>query len=270
MTAVSPIDDPDVKRTYRFDNIALTAEADALTGPFFGDGTFDMNGAATAFHLSTGARTGPALPVKLTVDESGQHPGADFDGNLTFNASATEFALPAVSGALRLSGAGPFDLPWQASGMLDAALRRAKLSNLDIQFGADVTASLDGDADFDLGPAPRAHLKLQAQQINLDQLLTAKDAPAPMQRLADAAEKAASAPSVTLFGLPLSLDLTAQTLILGGDALNDVAANVSAAGPQNNAVRLSAKGPGGAHLALDGALESGSAPVFKGHVDAGR
>ena len=79
----------------------------------------------------------------------------------------------------------------------------------------------------------------------------------------------ASGPSVTLFGLPLSLDLAAQTLILGGDALNDVAAGVSAAGPQNNAVRFSATGPGGAHIALDGALETGSAPVFKGHIAAG-
>ncbi len=268
-TAGLILDDRDARRTYHFDKIALSAEADALTGPFFGDGHFDMNGVPAAFHLSTGAREGANLPVKLSVDESAQHPGADFDGNLAFDSSAAEFALPTASGALHLSGVGPFDLPWQASGTLDAALRRAKLSNLDIQFGGDLTASLDGDADFDLGPAPRVHLKLKAQQINLDQLLTTKDAPAPMQRLTDAAENAASAPAVTLFDLPLSLDLAAQTLIVGGDALNDVAGSVSAAGPQNDIVHLSAKGPGGAHLALDGALETGSAPVFKGHVVAG-
>jgi hypothetical protein len=263
------LDDPDVKRTYRFDNIALSAQADALTGPFFGDGHFDMNGAQTVFHLSTGARTGQTLPVKLTIDQSAQHPGADFDGNLTFDSSAVEFALPTASGALHLSGTGPFDLPWQAGGTLDASLRRAELSNLDIQFGGDLTASLDGDADFDLGATPRAHLKLKAQQINLDQLLAAKDAPVPMQRLYDAAENAASGPGVMLFGLPLSLDLAAQTLILGGDALNDVVAGVSAAGPQNSVVRLAATGPGGAHIALDGALETGSAPVFKGHIATG-
>ncbi len=44
---------------------------------------------------------------------------------------------------------------------------------------------------------------------------------------------------------------------------------VSAAGPQNDIVRFSAKGPGGAHLVLDGGVETGSAPVFKGHVAAG-
>ncbi len=160
-----------------------------------------MNGAPTTFHLSTGARNGANLPVKLSIDETARHPGADFDGNLTFDSSAAEFAFPTASGALHLSGTGPFDLPWQASGTLDAALRRAKLSDFDVQFGGDLTASLDGDADFDLGPAPRAHLKLKAQQVNLDQLLAAKNAPAPMQRLADAAGKAASAPAVTLFGL---------------------------------------------------------------------
>ncbi len=263
------LDDRDARRTYHFDKIALSAEADALTGPFFGDGHFDTSGVPTAFHLSTGERQGTNLPVKLSVDESAQHPGADFDGNLTFNASSAEFALPTASGTLHLSGSGPFSLPWQASGTLDTAPRRAKLSNLDVEFGDDLTAGLDGDAEFDLGAAPRAHLKLKAQQINLDQLLDAKDAPAPMQRLADAAEDAASVPSVTLFGLPLSLDLAAQTLILGSDALNDVAGGVSASGPRNNAIRFSAKGPGGAHLALDGTLETGSAPVFKGHVAAG-
>ncbi len=101
-----------------------------------------MNGVPAAFHLSTGAREGANLPVKLSIDESTQHPGADFDGNLAFDSSAAEFALPTASGALHLSGVGPFDLPWQASGTLDAALRRAKLSNLDIQFGGDLTASL--------------------------------------------------------------------------------------------------------------------------------
>lgn len=263
------LDDPAAKRAYHFDEINLSAEADALTGPFRGDGRFDMGGVPTAFRFSTGAREGARLPLKVVVDQNALHPSADLDGSLIFNSSATEFALPDVTGTLHLSGAKAFDVPWQAGGTLEAGLRKAHISNLEVQFGDDLTASLDGSADFDLGASPHAAIKLKAQQLDLDRLLTAKDAPVPMRRIQQALAGVAAGPSVTLFGLPLSLDLSARTIILGGDALTDVSGMVSAAGPQANGLRFSAEGPGGSHVALNGRLETGDAPVFTGHVDAG-
>ncbi|MDR3407453.1 MAG: AsmA family protein, partial [Methylovirgula sp.] len=263
------VDDPAVSRAYHFDNIALSAEVDALTGPFRGDGHFDMAGAANTFRFSTGTRQGAKLPLKATFDENARHPSADFDGNLVFDQHAAEFALPGADGTLRLTGSGPFDLPWQASGTLSAALRKATLSSLEIQIGNDLAANLDGSAVFDLGAPTSAHLKLQAQQLDLDRLLTAKDAPAPSQRLFAAFADLAAAPDVSLFGLPLGLDFSAGTLILGGEALGNVAGAFAASGPQRDAVKFSAGDLAGAHIAIDGQIETGAAPAFKGRVAGG-
>ncbi|WP_297295814.1 AsmA family protein [uncultured Methylovirgula sp.] len=263
------LDDPAAKRAYHFDNINLSAEADALTGPFRADGRFDMGGAPTAFRFSTGAREGAKLPVKLIFDQNALHPSADLDGSLIFHPSASAFSLPDVTGTLHLSGARAFDVPWQASGTLEAGLRKGRLSNLEVQFGDDLAATLDGSADFDLGATLRATIKLKAQQLDFDRLLTVKDAPVPMQRLRAAFTAIAAGPSATFFGMPLTFDLSAGTIILGRDALTGVSAMVSATAPQTDGLRFSAEGPGGAHVALDGRLETGSAPVFQGHVDAG-
>jgi hypothetical protein len=262
------LDDPAVQRAYSFDDIALTAEADTLTGPFRGDGHVEMDGAATAFRFSTGARTGANLPMKLTLDENAIHPSVDLDGMLVFGANTAAFTLPTVNGTLHLVGTGAFGLPWEASGTLDATLRKAALTNLDLQLGNDLTTSLDGQADLDMGATPRLRVKLQTHQLDLDRLLSAKDQPPPMQRLVSAFGDAANAPNAMLFGLPLSLDLSSDTVILGGDALSDLTAGYTAAGPQADDVRFSAEGPGGAHLALDGQVETGGAPAFKGQVSA--
>ncbi|MGP8232185.1 MAG: AsmA family protein [Methylovirgula sp.] len=263
------VDDPAVSRAYHFDNIVLSAEADALTGPFRGDGHFDMAGAANVFRFSTGTRQGASLPLKAIFDENARHPGAGFDGNLVFDQHAAEFALPSAAGTLHLTGSGPFDLPWQASGTLSAALRKATLSGLEIQIGNDLAANLDGSAAFDLAAPASAHLKLHAQQLDLDRLLTAKDAAAPSQRLFSTFTDLAAAPNISLLGLPLGLDFSADTLILGGEALGNVAGAVAVSGPQRDAVRFSAGDLVGAHIAVDGQIETGAAPAFKGHVAGG-
>jgi hypothetical protein len=263
------IDDPAVNRAYRFDNIALSAEADALTGPFRGDGHFDTAGAANLLRFSTGTRQGANLPVKATLDENALHPGADFDGNLVFEQHAAEFALPSANGTLHLTGTGPFGLPWQASGTLSAALRQAALSGLEIQIGNDLAANLDGSAAFDLGASASAHLKLHAQQLDLDRLLTAKDAPPPSQRLFSTFADLATAPKLSLLGLPLGLDFSTGTLILGGEAIGDVTGAIAASGPSHDMIKFSAGDLVGAHIAIDGEIETGAAPAFKGHVSSG-
>ncbi len=112
-------------------------------------------------------------------------------------------------------------------------------------------------------------LKLKAQQINLDQLLTAKDAPAPMQRLTDAAENAASAPAVTLFDLPLLARSRRADADPWRRCVERCCGERFGGGAAKRYRAPFRERSGGAHLALDGALETGSAPVFKGHVVAG-
>jgi hypothetical protein len=264
------VDDPQVERAYRFDHIALAAAADALTGPFRGEGHFDLGGATNVFRFSTGLRQGARLPVKASFDENADHPSLDFDGNLSFPQAASVFALPSAAGAVRLTGrAGPFGLPWQAGGRLAATLRAAKLAGLQLQIGNDLAANFDASAAFDFGASAAAELKLHARQLDLDRLLGGKGAPLPAQRLFAVFGDLARARQVSLFGLPLAIDFSAGTLILGGEAIGDVAGAVAASGPQRAAIKLSVGDLVGAHLAVDGRIETGAAPVFKGRVAAG-
>ncbi len=259
------IDDPATGRNFRFTNIALSAAASALTGPFAAQGTFDAAGAPTAFQFSTGERHGDRLHFRLIVDESGRYPGVDLDADLLF----VPHALPSIDGAIRLSGhqRDILALPWQLSGALHAELRKASLANLDLRLGdEDRAANLSGAAAFDLGSKPHVNLTLKAQQIDLDKLLTTKTGPPPMQRLADAFEQVAK--SENFGGLPLRLAWSADSVLLGGETLTHVAASTATLGKQSIALSFKADGPGLSHLSADGTLDAGIAPQFTGRIDA--
>lgn len=261
------IDDPATGRSFTFTNIALAAEARALTGPFTGDGRFEMAGEPTAFRFSTGERQGEQLHFKLIVDENQNHPRADVDANLIF----APRNLPSISGAIELAGhmRDPLTLPWQLSGSLHADLRKATISNLDLHVGdEDHLASFGGAAEFDLGRKPRADLTIKAQQIDLDKLLSSDGMPPAMQRVADIFSSLAKSNDLAPLNVPVALDLSADSILLGGETLDGVSAALAVSGKASASLRIEANGPGGSHLSADGSVETGIAPGFTGRIDA--
>ncbi len=259
------IADPATGRNFTFTNIGLSAEASALTGPFTGNGAFDVAGEPTAFRFSTGERHGDRLHFKLIVDESARYPGGNLDADLLF----APHALPSIDGAILLSGhqRDIVALPWQLSGALHAELRRASISNLDLRLGnEDRAANFEGAAEFDLGSKPHVNLTLKAQQIDLDKLLATKTGPPPMQQLANAFERLAN--SENFAGLPFHLAGSADSVLLGGETLTNVAASAAVLSKQSVALSFNADGPGLSHLSTHGALEAGIAPQFTGKIDA--
>lgn len=260
------IDDPATGRSFAFKNIALNANAEALTGPYNADGQFVVGGPPTTFSLSTGQRQGDRLHFKLILDENGTQPRADLDGDLLFR----ERALPQVNGTLNLSGhiKHPISLPWQASGALTADLRKAAFNNLDLRLGDEAhLLILDGAAQFDFGAKPRADLNLKAQQIDVDKLLTADGAPPPMQRFAQILSDLAQSNQLGS-GLPLSLEVTGDSVLLGGETLSSVDAAIAFSEKEKAHLRFAGEGPGNSRLALDGDMETGVAPGYKGNMEA--
>ncbi len=259
------VDDPATGRKFTFTDITLSAEVSALTGPFAAQGTFDVAGEPTAFQFSTGERQGDRLHFRLIVDESARYPGADLDADLLF----VPHALPSIEGTVRLSGhqRDIVALPWQLTGTVHAELRKASVANLDLRVGdEDRAASFSGTAVFDLGGKPHADLTLKAQQIDLDKLLAVKTEPPPMQRLANALEQAIKSESFA--GLPLRLAWSADSVLLGGEALTHVAASAAGLDKQSVALHFKANGPGLSYLSADGTLDAGVAPQFTGRIDA--
>jgi hypothetical protein len=264
------IDDATTGRTFAFKKINLHADAAALTGPFNGDGTFEMADQPTSFRFSTGEREGDRLHFKLIVDQNELHPHVDLDASLVFHPRPAALTLPSVTGAVNLVGQmqGAIELPWQLAGFLDADLHKATISNVDLRIGdEDHTASLAGTAEFDLGIKPRADLNLKAQQIDLDRLLATENTPA-MRRLASVFGNLAASSDLLPFGLPLAADWSVDSMLLGGETLTGVGGNLVISDAQTARLRFAADGPGRSHLGLDGTAETGAAAGFNGRIEA--
>ncbi len=265
------IEDPATGRTFAFEKIALNAEARALTGPFKGGGRFEMAGEPTLFHFSTGAREGDRLRFKLIVDENKVHPRAELDASLVFNPRAEAFILPSINGALNLAGhsRGAITLPWRLSGTLQADLRKATISNLDLRFGdEDHVANLDGTAEFDLGVTPHVNLNLKAQELDLDKLLSAQGAPPAMQQIVSVFGDLANSSDLVSFGMPLALEWSADSVLLGGETLTGLGGALAVSEKQAARVSFEGNGPGRSRLAFDGNVETGAAAGFKGRAEA--
>lgn len=263
--------DPATGRSYAFKNISLSAEAVSLAGPFKAAGRFAFAGQPTDFRLDTGGRNGDRLHFKLIVDENKQHPHADVDADLIFAKSAAGFVLPSVEGQIKLSGHlnGEIMLPWQLSGAARAELHKAAIDDLDLRLGDDDHGmSFNGAAQFDFGPVPRADATLKASQIDLDRLLMEQGSPPAMQRLAHALAALAKAEDLMVSGMPLTLEWSADTAVLGGETLSDLSGGFSVSAKKALSLRFEASGPGRSHLRLNGDVETGSAAGFKGRIEA--
>ncbi len=263
--------DPATGRSYAFKNISFSAEAVSLAGPFKAAGRFTFAGQPTDFRLATGGRDGNRLHVKLIVAENKQHPRADIDADLIFAKSTAGFVLPSVEGQIKLSGHfdGEIALPWQLSGAVRAELDKAAIDDLDLRLGDDEHGiSFNGAAQVDFGAVARANATLKAHQIDLDRLLAAPGTPPAMQRLAHALAALVKSEDLLVSGMPLKLEWSADTAVLGGETLSDLSGGFSVSAKKALGLRFEASGPGRSHLRLNGNVETGSAASFKGHIEA--
>ncbi|MDP1910608.1 MAG: hypothetical protein Q8K85_20090, partial [Hyphomicrobium sp.] len=263
--------DPATGRHYTFTNISLGAEALSLRGPFKARGRFTFGNQQTNFNFAASGRQADRQHFKLIVDANKQHPRADLDANFVFSQSRGRATLPTIAGQIKLSGRGNgvIALPWQLAGTLQAGLRKATLSNLDLRFGdEDHAVDFAGAADFNFGAHPRVDATLTTHQMDLDRLLSAQDAPPAMQRLADALTGLMRSDNLMVSGVPVSVTWSADTAVLGGKTLGGLSGDFAIADKETASVRFAADGPGRSHLSLAGHIESGAAAGFKGHIAA--
>ena len=236
----------------------LRAEATSLNGPFRGAGSFAREGARVGFRFNTGARDGDKLRLKLVSDEGGGLPRIDADGALLMGAS------PAFEGPVILSGALP--APWRAVGVANLNPAGLLIEPLELRLGADEAALIIGGmARFAFGRQPNGEIALSARQLDLDRVFGATVGQAGLEPvLRDWLADAASPGSIPL---PLRLLVTTPAAFLGGETLIDVAMDARLAPGTPLNLRMSAGGPGGSRLMLDGQVETGSAAAFRGQVD---
>ena len=269
--------------------IDLDASATSLRGPFKAAGRIGT----LPFHLGTGALDAGGLRLKLALDGDGTRPGLDLDGVVSarpgglgpgFDGHAT------ATGQVRLGGTTAA-VPWRATARLSADRDGARGGDVELRAGADLRALIaagEGAAAYPAGPAlPQAHLKLQGAVLDVDDLAVApagSDVAPPqgldvVRRLVDGISDGAR-----LVSLPLRLDLGASfdTATLAGRTLLGTSATLGLGPEPSAALTVTADGPQGARLALDGRVEPGpptpvsgpfgaapasSSPVFRGRAE---
>ncbi len=231
------------------------AEVASLNGPFRGSGAFARDGERVGFRFSTGAREGEKLRLKFVSDESAGSPRIDVDGALLLGAH------PGFEGPFILSGKRP--TPWRAVGVSKLDVSRLALEPVELRLGSEAAPiALGGSAHFVLGSQAQGEIALSARQVDLDKLLTETPLVAGFEQtlrvlLADAA---ASVP------FPLRIELASPATYLGGETITDFSLNARLAPMAPIGVRLSGAGPGRSRILLDGLIETGWSPQFKGQV----
>lgn len=258
-------------RTFVADHIDLDAEAASFAGPFKISGAAQSVGNRRTFRLATGAFEKAQARTHFILDEAGELPRFDLDGTLTLP-SAGAGDPPTFRGTIASSGhlpdAGNGPPPWALTGNLVLSTNQATLDGGELRFGTDdagLTLTAGATARFDETAA--LALTLAAKQIDFDRLSGPASDPTNPNPPPLLPEPAALRRLLTAMAppLPTALDLTIETATYGGEAFNDLAVHIGPTGTPTQHFEASGDGPGGTHLALDGALRLDPG-AFEGHV----
>ena len=262
------VTDPRSARTLTLAGVDLDAQADSLRGPFKGEGAFTLAGARTPFRVSTGALDGGKLRVKLIVGQSAGVPRIDADGALTFGASGPSYlGAVALSGPLRI---GTADTRWRATGTWRGDFQRADSEAIELRVGdEDRVVTAQGTAQLVFGPAPQLAAQVRTRQIDVDRVLAVEGGPPPLVRVADALTQIVhEGLQPVALGRDIDLAWNIDTLLLGGEPVNDVALGLKLQAGRSPSVRVDTSVPGGGRFKLDGTLETGAAAAYAGAIDA--
>lgn len=256
---------------YAIDRITGVAEAGSLAGPFRFEGAAGPAGGRIAARFSTGrADAAGAMRVKLAVTRDGQPETFEADGALTGGAKPSfdgRFALERP--ATRRGGAGgetQAEEPWRIAADVKGHAARLRFENLDLVYGPDDRAvRLAGRGETTLGAPRRFNLALDARQVDLDRFVGDGRPKTPGGVLMAFLGRFAGA-SRPPFDGRVRLDL--RGLVLGGDVVQDLSADLETTQDGWHVRTASASLPAGAKVSASGALAfAGGDPGFAGKVD---
>ena len=255
------IADPLSGRTFALENLDLEADAASLSGPFKVAGTEGPVGHPTSFRLSTAAAHDGRAHVRLVVAGNPEHAALDLDGTLALSSAGRSNIRQSFDGRVVVSGkldqSAGAAVAWTLSGPLKADPRRAQFDGGELRLGGEdkgLTLAASGSAD--LGETPHIDLDLSAETLDLDRLSGAPTDPSkpppppqlPPLATIEHAILAATPP------IPAKIDATVDTATWAGETLSGLAAHVAVGGSGPEPLALKGDGPGGSHLAIDGAL----------------
>jgi large subunit ribosomal protein L24 len=268
------------RSTLELNDITFSGDVRSLAGSVRGEGSFSHLGNRYPFRVSSGqSPDGSGTRIHLGIEQGARPFSAELDGVLSFEARAPRFegmlTLAALAGSrakgekgdARGSGKNSAEAaatPWRISAKLKADHTIAKLDLIEASYGNDDSAlKFVGAGDVRLGASPFLHAVLSARQLDADKFSTRdKDANEPVRVLPAVRALIAAAPQPPV---PAQLELAAEQITLGGRALQNVSAELSADGKSWNIDRLDLRAPGATRVLLSASnAQGGASGGFKG------
>src|SRR6185312_124932 len=238
----------------------------SLAGALRGDGHFTVNGTRYPFRVSSGqSADGNGARVHLSIDPGARPISADLDGVLTFFGRAPRFEGRMILAVppRKAKRAGTAPTPWRISAKVKADHAGAQLSQIKASYGTqERTLRASGSGDVRFGPSPLLHAVLSAHQIDADTFLLSKggggNAAQPVRLWPALQELLAKLPHPPL---ALQIDASAEQIMLGGRALQNLSATLRGDATSWAVDRLDLNAPGATHVVFDGAPSGASGNV---------
>lgn len=251
------------RSTLELSDIAFSGDVRSLAGAVRGDGNFTAAGTRYPFRISSGpSADGSATRLHLSIDPGERAIQADLEGVLAF-----DNRLPKFDGALTLAvpqlkkpgEAAP--TPWKLTAKLKADPAGAKFDQIDASFGSeDAALKLGGVGDLRFGASPLLRAVLSARQVDADKLAGKNDTE-PLRILPALRAGLAAIPQAPI---PAQIEFNSDQIMLGGRALQNIAAELKSDGKSWTFQRLELRAPGMTQLSLNGATPG--ADSFSGRL----
>jgi hypothetical protein len=239
--------------------------ASSPRGPFRGGGDFAVKAARANFQLAAESFEADRLPMQAEISSAATR--ADFGGQITLGAAPSFEGKATILGEAPAPGGGIW--PVHVEGVVAASGDQVEMTAAAVRLGTDPRAlEAEGALTLRFGDQPALDADLQAKTLNFDSILRRdKEAFAPPSRLTDAFT-AVAAHALGRDG-PLSafsIKMAAGVAYLGARPLAAPKIAVSGSPGAPLKMLLQTGLPGQGRLSLDGSLELGAAPIFRGNA----
>ncbi|MFC5069208.1 AsmA family protein [Flaviflagellibacter deserti] len=258
--------DPAANRMITIDNLALDGEAAALAGPLKLQGSGTVDGQRYSLRAGTGEfdQAGNGR-VELAVE------GPD-GGTLSVDGSLTLGALPRIKGKAVYvipPGEAAEDRPARSRLKLQAQIegdpRRLVSDTVDVQLGDEGSGTLmSGTGELSLRGVPALKLDLNARQVDVDRSLARPKEVPPLTPADALGAYSAQLPVSPSSALNLQLRLSAEGVVLAGDIVQNLRAEVSNSRTGWTIDNLAFRAPGGGDVKTAGAVTFEGGPGYAG------
>jgi AsmA family len=224
-------------------------EATSLSGPFKGSFSVVLNGRSQSVRFSTGALSAEGIRLRALLENEQASLRSEWDGTVAFSSDAPLFSGRVTASGISILEANerPVNLVWRMAGRTQVANGRAQVDDIDLTIGpADRQIGFKGAANVSLDATLKAEVKLQARQIDLDKLLADSTRGQTTVALREIIRsfRPEGFRSDDVLPFQASIQLTAQSMILGGEVLPAPEIGLSLAKGLVSLSRLAAQLPG--------------------------